>query len=64
MSQEHAVATIQNLCDIQHKPYTYDDFLKVLKRRLRIFTGMTEVVWYSEIQIATLLTELEILNTK
>lgn len=64
MSQETAIATIQNLCDIQHKPYNYDEFLKVLKRRLRIFTGMTEVAWYSEIQIATLLTELEIMNQK
>ena len=64
MTTNKAIRLIQSLCDIQYERYTYEQFLSIIKRRLRIFTGRTEVMWFSEIEIADLLLEMNVINDK
>lgn len=64
MSNVRAMSLIQSLCDIQYERYTYQEFLNVLKKRLKIFTGRTEIMWFTEIQIALLLVELNVMGEK
>jgi hypothetical protein len=64
MSNVRAMSLIQSLCDIQYERYTYHEFLNVLKKRLKVFTGRTEIMWFTEIQIAMLLVELNVMGEK
>jgi hypothetical protein len=57
-----AYAIINGLRKIQAEDYTYDEFLSVIKRRLRIYTGRDEVNFYNEEQVANLLCELGVVT--
>lgn len=46
-----------NLMHIQAREFTYEEFLMVLKNRLRRFYGRDEVMFYNEIQLANLMGE-------
>lgn len=62
ISQEAAKNVLEGLRMIQYTIYTYDEFIKVLKRRIRRFTGKTEVMFYTEKQIVIELGRLGVLQ--
>lgn len=53
---------ISGLLEVQYERYEYEDFLIVLKHRLRKYTGNDEVMFYSEDRIVELLEELRVIN--
>lgn len=53
---------IERLRQMQYVAYTYEEFVRVLKKRLRIFTGREEIAFYNENQIADLVRELRIMD--
>ena len=55
---------ITKLNDIQWEKYEYEDFVVVLKNRVRKFTGLDEVMFYSDEQLVEKLIELEIVTIK
>ena len=48
---ENAKNVLEGLRTVQYTLYSYDEFLKVLKRRLKRYTGKTEAMFYNELQI-------------
>jgi hypothetical protein len=59
---QYAINVLEGLRLIQHREYGYLQFIKVLKRRLRLYTGRTEVMFYDELQIVRMLGELGVLQ--
>jgi hypothetical protein len=59
---EAAKNVLEGLRMIQYTIYERDEFLKVLKRRLKRFTGKTEVMFYNERQIVLELGRLGVLQ--
>lgn len=55
---------IAKLNDLQWEEYEYEDFVVVLKNRVRKFTGLDEVMFYSDEQLVEKLIELEIVTVK
>lgn len=53
-----ARSVIEALCSLQWKEYEYEEFLGVIKNRLRNFTGKEEILFFNEEQVAELLIEL------
>lgn len=53
---------IEKLRIIQHEPYEYKEFIKELKRRIRLYTGKTEVSFYNEKQLVEILKEMGIIR--
>lgn len=53
---------INGLLAVQWNQYEYEDFLIVLKHRLRKYTGNDEVMFYSEQEIVNTLHELKIVS--
>lgn len=51
ISQENAKNVLEGLRTVQYAVYTYEEFIKVLKRRLKRYTGKTEAMFYDEKQI-------------
>jgi hypothetical protein len=51
ISQEAAKNVLEGLRTVQYAIYNYEEFIKVLKRRLKRFTGKNEVMFYNERQI-------------
>lgn len=48
----------------QWHEYGYEEFVLILKNRIRKFTGLDEVMFYSDEQIVEKLIELEIVSIK
>ncbi|WP_182101732.1 hypothetical protein [Niallia taxi] len=55
---DSARSVIEALCSLQWQEYSYQEFLGVIKNRLKIYTGKEEVLFYNEEQVAALLIEL------
>ncbi|MGN7485327.1 hypothetical protein ACTHPB_27795 [Priestia megaterium] len=53
---------INGLLAVQWSQYNYDDFLIVLKNRLRKYTGKDEVMFFSEEELVDMLHELNIVS--
>lgn len=53
---------INGLLSVQWNQYEYDDFLIVLKNRLRKYTGKDEVMFFSEEELVDMLHELKIVS--
>jgi len=53
---------INGLLAVQWNQYNYDDFLMVLKNRLRKYTGKDEVMFFSEEELVDMLHELNIVS--
>lgn len=51
-------SVIEGLCSMQGKEHSYEEFFRVLKRRIRMWTGQEEVAFYDEAQVVDLLQEL------
>lgn len=62
MSQARAELIISHLQGQQYIQESYSAFLKRLKKRLRLFTGNEAIAFFSDIQIAQLLLDLNILD--
>jgi hypothetical protein len=62
ITQKDAKNVIEGLRLIQYSVYSYDEFIKVLKRRLKRFTGNTEVMFFNEKQIVLELGRLGVLQ--
>jgi hypothetical protein len=48
ISQEAAKNVLEGLRTIQYTIYTYEEFIRVLKRRIKRYTGKAEVMFYNE----------------
>ena len=48
---DNAKNVLEGLRTVQYTLYSYDEFLKVLKRHLKRYTGKTEAMFYNELQI-------------
>jgi len=53
---------INGLLAVQWNQYNYDDFLIILKNRLRKYTGKDEVMFFSEEELVDMLHELNIVS--
>ncbi|WP_455920474.1 hypothetical protein [Priestia megaterium] len=53
---------INGLLAVQWNQYEYEDFLIVLKNRLRKYTGKDEVMFFSEEELVDMLHELKIVS--
>ncbi|SDE59362.1 hypothetical protein SAMN04487777_11740 [Priestia aryabhattai B8W22] len=53
---------INGLLAVQWNRYEYEDFLIVLKNRLRKYTGKDEVMFFSEEELVDMLHELNIVS--
>lgn len=53
MSADKCFGIINGLRKIQAREYSYEEFFHILKRRIRIFTGREEVMFYNELQVCT-----------
>ncbi|WP_147533000.1 hypothetical protein [Bacillus marasmi] len=51
-------SVIEKLRSMQGQDMSYEEFFKILKRRLRMWTGKEEVAFYNEDQVVDLLQEL------
>lgn len=51
-------SVIDALRSIQFQVYEHDEFMDILKNRLRKWTGKDEVMFYSEEQVVDLLAEI------
>lgn len=60
---ETAKNVIEGLRVIQYNQYDYETFFKVLKRRLRLYTGKTEVMFYDEKQVVVEMGRLGVLQS-
>jgi hypothetical protein len=54
---------ITSLMNVQGREFGYDEFILVLKHRLRRFYGRDEVMFYSEEQLAEILVQNSFLTT-
>lgn len=62
ISQENAVSVLEGLRVIQYSIYEYQEFLKILKKRIMRYTGKTEVMFYSERKLVIELGRLGVLQ--
>lgn len=62
MNALRAELIIDHMQTFQVEIESRDNFLKRLKRRLRLFTGDDAVAFYSEIQVAQLIIDLQVLD--
>ncbi|MCM3773984.1 hypothetical protein M3225_26575 [Priestia aryabhattai] len=53
---------INGLLAIQWNRYEYEDFLIILKNRLRKYTGKDEVMFFSEEELVDMLHELNMVS--
>lgn len=60
----NAKEVIARLNAVQFEEYEYEEFVVVLKNRLRKFTGLDEVMFYTDEMIVEKLIELEIVSIK
>lgn len=58
MSKQQSYGIINGLRKIQARNYSYEEFFHILKRRIKIFTGKEEVMFYNEMQVCGELVEL------
>lgn len=57
-----AKEVINGLLKVQWQEYEYEDFLIVLKHRLRKYTGIEEVMFYSEEEVVEMLVEYNVVS--
>jgi hypothetical protein len=62
ISQENAKLVLEGLRAIQYGTYTYTEFIKVLKKRIKRFTGRTEVMFLNERELVLELGRLGVLQ--
>lgn len=55
---------INELLKVQYAEYEYEDFLMILKNRLRKYTGKHEVMFYNEEQLIEMLLELKVIEIR
>lgn len=53
---------IQAYKDIQWTDYSDDEWFKVLKNRMKVYTGKEEILFYNERQLVDLLFDLDIVS--
>lgn len=62
ISQQNAKMVLEGLRTIQYTIYTYEEFIKVLKNRIRKYTGKTEVMFFNEREIVLEMGRLGVLQ--
>lgn len=59
---ENARNVLEGLRTIQYTIYNYDEFIKILKKRLWKFTGKTEALFFNEKEIVLEMGRLGVLQ--
>lgn len=62
MNEKQCYEIINGLRKIQARKYSYEEFFRVLKRRIKIFTGIDEAVFWNELQVCNKLMELGVVK--
>lgn len=63
MNALRAEMIIDHMQTFQVEIESRDNFIKRLKKRLRLYTGNDAVAFYNEIQVAQLLIDLQVLDS-
>lgn len=62
ISQEHAKLVLEGLRAVQYSLYPYDEFIRIMKKRIMRYTGNTKVMFFNERKLVIELGTLGVLQ--